>query len=224
MGEIVRTKDEGILIGIADNYGLLDHHTQQSKMEIRHYMTEEVRKEHMQFLDKDRKYHDAYISRPYALFADNKTDAPKKRFENLKRIWDKRNVIFVEGSLTRLGVGNDLFDNAAQIRRIEAPPTNSFEKYDEILKAALHFAEPDILFLIALGPSAGVLAYDLYRAGYQALDIGHIDLEYEWYLRGQGGRCEVKNKYNNEFPDGNVVENVDDEEYFKQIIYAVGNE
>lgn len=222
--EIIATNEDGFLIGIADNYGNLDKYNKGGKQGIRLYMTEEVRAEHWKYLDKNRVYHNAYISRPYALFADNTTDAPKHRFHDLRRIWNNRKILFVEGALTRLGVGNDLFDNAAQIRRIEAPPVNSFDKYDEILDAALKYAEDDTLFLIALGPSAGVLAYDLYRAGYQALDIGHVDLEYEWFLRGKGARCEVKNKYNNEFPGGDVVEDINDEEYLRQIVYVVGDD
>ena len=39
------------------------------------------------------------------------------------------------------------------------------------------------LILIALGPTATILAYDLYKLGYRAIDIGHIDIEYEWFLR-----------------------------------------
>lgn len=216
--EVIACEEDGILIGIADNYGTLEKYNNGGRQGIRLYMTEDVRKAHWKFLNKDRVYHNAYISRPYALFADNMTDAPKHRFENLKRIWDGRNVIFVEGALTRLGMGNDLFDNAAQIRRIEAPPINSFNKYDEILAAALQYAEEDTLFLIALGPSAGVLAYDLYHAGYQAIDIGHVDLEYEWYLKGTGGRCEVRNKYNNEWPDGYIVNDDIDEKYLREIV------
>lgn len=219
--EVIASKDDGILIGIADNYGSLDAYNKSGKAGIRYYMSDETREQHAKFIDMDRKYHNAYISRPYALFADNNTEAPKKRFDALKRIWDGRNVIFVEGALTRLGVGNDLFDNAAQIRRIEAPPENSYDKYDEILAAALKYAEEDTLFLIAMGPAAGVLAFDLYKAGYQAIDIGHVDLEYEWFLGGKGTRCEVKNKYNNEFPGGDKVEDVDDEKYLQQIICRI---
>lgn len=219
--EIIQTNDEDFLIGIADNYGSLEKYSTISKQEIRMYMTNQVRKDHQQYLQKDRKYHNAYISRPYALYADTHTDGPKKRFESLKNIWNNRNVIFVEGSLTRLGVGNNLFDNAASIRRIEAPPVNSFDKYDDILKSCLKHADPDILFLIALGPSAGVLAYDLYKSGYQAIDIGHLDLEYEWYLKGLGKRCEIKHKYNNEFVNGDKVEDIQDELYLSQIICTI---
>lgn len=219
--EIIESDEDGLLIGIADNYGSLEAYNQEGKLGIRQYMTDEVRRDHKKFLNLARKYHNAYISRPYVLYADNLTDGPRKRFENLKRIWENRKVMFVEGALTRLGVGNDLFQNAKSIRRIEAPPIDAFDKYDEILDAALKFAEEDSLFLIALGPSAGVLAYDLYHAGYQAIDIGHIDLEYEWYRKGTGRRCEVKNKYNNEWYGGDIVEDIYDEEYLRQIVCIV---
>ncbi|MBU4465609.1 MAG: DUF1792 domain-containing protein, partial [Actinobacteria bacterium] len=36
-----------------------------------------------------------------------------------------------------------------------------------------------------LGPTATVLAYDLHRAGYRALDLGHIAKSYDWWLRGR---------------------------------------
>ena len=37
------------------------------------------------------------------------------------------------------------------------------------------------LILLMLGPTAKVLGFQLSREGYQAIDIGHIDSEYEWY-------------------------------------------
>ena len=221
--EVIQCEEDGLLIAIADNYGNLDKYNSAQGWEIRSYMSEQHRQQHMRFLDLSRKYHNAYISRPYAMYADNRTDAPYYRFQNLKKIWDSRNVIFIEGSLTRMGVGNDLFDNAAQIKRIVAPPTDAFAQYDKILNAALQYADSDTLFLIALGPTASILAYDLFHAGNQALDIGHLDLEYEWYLKGEGDRCEIKNKYNNEMDGGDVVEDIDDPQYTAQILCAIGN-
>lgn len=218
LGEVIRCNDNNFIVAIADNYGTLDNFNLEGKSGVRLYMTDEVRRDHAKFIDRNRDYHNAYISRPYAMYADNKTDAPSKRFAALKKIWDKRDIIFVEGAQTRLGVGNDLFDNASSIRRVIAPPTNSFSKYDDILAATLSAASKDDLILIALGPTAGVLAYDLYTEGFQALDIGHLDLEYEYSLRGQGGRCEVKGKYNNEFENGNIVEDIIDQVYESQIV------
>lgn len=219
--EVLHSHEDGLLIGIADNYGDLSPYNNDGKRGIRYYMTEEVRREHDRFLEYDRTYHNAYISRPYALFADNKTDAPRKRFDQLRRIWEGRDVIFVEGTLTRMGVGNDLFDNAKSIRRILGPATNAYGKYEEILAACEKYGDEDTLFLIALGPTAGVLAHDLYKKGYQAVDIGHVDLEYEWMKNGTGARSEVKTKYNNEYPDGYIVEDVHDEEYERQVVAVI---
>lgn len=217
--DVMDSDDDGFIIGIGDTFGNLESYNDHAKQEIRAYMTEERRIQIMSFLKMDKIYANAYITRPYAMYSDNSGDGPNKRFKNLQRIWDSRDIIFVEGCETRLGVGNDLFSNANSIKRIEAPATNSFEKYNDILAATICNANKDDIILIALGPTAGVLAYDLYKKGYQAIDIGHLDLEYEWMINGTGGRSEVKTKYNNEYPGGKIVDPVYDDSYVKQIVW-----
>lgn len=217
--EVLKTDNEDIIVALADNYGNLERYNQQSADGIRFYMTEETRKLHESLLDKDKIYSDAYMTRPYVLYKDNLTDAPRKRFDELKKIWDRKKVIIVEGAETRLGVGNDLFANAESIRRIIAPPTNSYDKYDEILEASLEISDSADIFLLAIGPSAGVLAYDLTLHGIQAVDVGHIDMEYEWMLAGKGVRVPVHGKYNNEIEGGDVVEDIKDAVYDSQIVY-----
>lgn len=215
--EVLDSEEPGLLIALADNYGSLDCYTEQSRREIRYYMTRQVRREHLNLLKKERLYYDAYITRPYVMYADNETDAPAVRFQELKQIWGGRKCVFVEGKMTGLGVGNDLFDNAASIQRILAPAENAFFQYSGIKETCLRQPQ-NSLFLLALGPSAAVLAYDLHKAGYQAVDIGHIDLEYEWFLQGKGCRTQVKGKYNNEAADAVMPEPIDNKEYSSQVI------
>lgn len=215
--ETLHSEDGNLLIGIANNYGSLKAYNEQARREIRCYMNPIVRKEHLQLLDAKKVYYDAYVTRPYVMYADNQTDAPAKRFENLKRIWDKRDCIFVEGKFTGLGVGNNLFDNMASVKRILGPAENAFSKYEQILECCLKQPK-DSLFLLALGPAATVLAYDLCQAGYQAVDIGHIDLEYEWFLKGEGRRTVITGKYNNEIDDGDNPDEIMDARYREQII------
>ena len=52
--------------------------------------------------------------------------------------------------------------------------------------------------LIALGPTATILAYDLHKLGYQSIDIGHVDIEDEWFLRNCTNVTPIENKYVNE--------------------------
>lgn len=217
--EVLHSRHPRMLIAIANNYGSLEAYTESAANAIRLYMMgENVRERQMELLEHDRVYYDAYVSRPYVMFKDNQTDAPKKRFEAIKEIWRERSVIIVEGAQTRIGVGNHLLEGAREIKRILAPATSSFDRYDDILKASLAHAESDTLFLIAMGPSAGVLAYDLTVEGYQAIDIGHLDLEYEWFLAGKGERVAVKYKYNNEVEGDEGAEELNDPVYEAQII------
>lgn len=216
--QVLRTENDKYIIGIAKNYGSLERYNTFTADGIRCYMTEEVRKMHREILSPEMIYTDAYISRPYVIHKDNDTDAPLKRFERLKTIWDNKDIIMVEGAQTRLGVGNDLFDNAKKIRRILAPATNSFDKYDDILGKCIEIGSECDMFLLAIGPSAGVLAFDLAEKGYQAVDIGHLDLEYEWLLAGEGQRTEIPHKYNNEMDGGDNVLEIEDEKYLSQII------
>ena len=77
------------------------------------------------------------------------------------------------------------------------------------------------MFLIALGPTATILAYDLYKLGYQALDIGHVDLEYEWMKLGTEEQVNLFNKFVNELPGGDIVDDRTDDEYKMQIEYVI---
>lgn len=207
--EVLHSNRDNMVIGIEDIYGDLSAYNEQGINEIRAYLSEEVRAKHYELLDMNRTYYNAYVTRPYAIYRDNNTDGPKKRFARMKELWDNKQVVFIEGEKTRLGVGNDLFSNATSIERIICPAENAFDRYDEILDEALKI-DKSKLVLIALGATATVLAYDLAKEGYHAVDIGHIDIEYEWMRIGQGKKTPVKGKYNNEIAGGEIVEELYD--------------
>ena len=220
--EVLQSEKEELLVGIADNYGSLQRYQVNIQREIRHYMTPEVRMFHKSILRKDKVYYNAYISRPYVIYKDNHTKAPAKRFEKLKQIWSGRDCVIVEGEQTRMGVGNDLLAGARSVVRILAPAENAFRKYKDILEECRKMPKHS-LFLIALGPTASVLAYDLCMEGYWALDIGHLDLEYEWFLRGEGRRTAVCGKYNNEYDGGEKVQLLADPRYEQEIVAKILN-
>ena len=218
--EVLDSADENIVIAIANNYGSLESYTEQAKREIRSYMTGPTRKQHLKLLQKDKVYANAYLTRPYMMYADKMTKGPQSRFTLLKKIWDSRHCIIVEGEQTRPGVGNDLFANALSVQRILCPAENAYEKYSKILESCKQLPE-DSLYIIALGPTATVLAYDLAKSGRQALDIGHVDLEYEWFLRGVEHREVIPGKYTNECEGGDAVKEVEATEYRKEILKVI---
>ncbi len=218
--EILTSSLPDHIVAIASDYGSLEQYREQTRTSIRRYMTPEKREQHYALLNMDKEYYNAYISRPYVIYPRDQREQAAGRFHALKQIWDQQDVLFVEGDKTRMGVGNDLFCNAKSISRILAPNENAYDVYDEILHAALQYGK-NKLILLALGPSATVLAYDLAEAGYRALDIGHLDLEYEWFLKGEG-HSYIAHKYNNEmFGDTRVIP-VYDQCYEDSVVCTVG--
>lgn len=207
--EVVQSQNDNVLIGLIDFYGDLRSWEKSAANGARIYLTPEVRRQNYALLDRDRLYANTSISR-------NET---MESVRNQKRIWEGRDCVFIEGFQTRMGVGNDLFDNAKSIVRILCPAESAFDRYEEIYREALKQPK-DRLMLLALGPTASVLAYDLALQGYQAVDIGHADLSYEVLLKGKGGmgQVSVPNKYNNEAPNGYIVEEIYDAVYESQII------
>lgn len=76
----------------------------------------------------------------------------------------------------------NIFDNSKSIEYIYAPSKNAFDKYEEILEKSMKHSK-DKLFIIILGPTANILAYDLAVKGYRALDFGHIAKDYDAYIK-----------------------------------------
>ncbi len=215
--EVMASREEKLLIGIANNYGSLDLYTDDSADGIRTYMKADIRRFHMSVLDPDRVYYDAYMFKTYFPYRD-KSDT-WKRVALVKRIWEGRDVVLVEGNQTRAGYGNDLFDQVKSLRRILAPAKNVFDKYTEVFQAVCKIRK-ECLILVVLGAMSNVLVYDLMREGYQAVDIGQIDMDYEWYQMGAQKRMPIPDRYVSQLPPAEIRE-VNDSAYLDQIIERI---
>lgn len=192
--EIISSSNDNHIICLSDTFGSLKQYNRFAKRFWSEFMINH-RMEWIRLLDIHKTYYNTNVTRLYMDYRDK--SLAKKRFAYIKKIWDKQDIVIVEGEKTRLGVGNDLFDNTKSIRRVLAPATNAFNRYDEIL-SEIKKVEKKALILIALGPTATILAYDLAKEGYWALDVGHVDIEYEWFLMGAKTKVPVENKYVNE--------------------------
>lgn len=188
-----------------------------------HYFWKDYFQKHykdLKLILKPRKiYYDSLITRFY-MDLEDKSICPQIILQ-LKKLWENRDILLVEGALTSSGIGNDLYNNAKSLRRIICPAENAFKRYDEILKAIKDNAEKNNLILISLGMTATVLAYDLAKEGYQAIDLGHLDVEYEWYLQKAEKKVKLQNRYVNEVNGGNIVQKSNDPVYLSQIVAEI---
>ncbi|HEW9533219.1 TPA: SP_1767 family glycosyltransferase [Streptococcus pneumoniae] len=179
-------------------------------------------KEHMNvYMDfykelcKGSWYGSTFISRPYIDYEDK--SKAKGQFEKLKSIWENRDILIVEGITSRSGVGNDLFDKVKSVKQIICPSHNAYSVVDNIQEEIMKHAEGRLI-LCMLGPTAKVLAYHLSRKGYQVLDIGHIDSEYEWMKMGAKTKVKFSHKHTAEYNFDQDIQFIEDETYNSQIL------
>lgn len=174
----------------------------------------------IKLLKKNKEYYSSDITRFYIDFKD-KTNVPNYIIK-LRRIWEQKDVVIIEGDKSRLGIGNDLFNNMKSLYRILCPAKNAFKVIDKIINEVINKIDKNQLIMIALGATATVLAYDLYKIGYQVIDIGHIDIEYEWFLRNATNKLSIENKYVAEVDgDNKNFTKVKNDNYYKQIISII---
>lgn len=169
-------------------------------------------------ISKEKVYYDSMISRFYMPYIN-----PKENIESIDKLikyFSNKKILILEGENTRFGLGNSLLKNSSEIQRIILPDRNGFRKYKEVIKFVLENFTRDNIILIALGPTVTVLAYEFSKEGYQALDIGHLDVEYEWYLLKAKTKVDLQYKTVSEVSEIKEKEILDkklEDLYLKQI-------
>lgn len=217
--EVIFSENDAINIAIPQNFVGLERYKEDTADYLRAYMFGDTRDSILGLLDDGRVYYDAYVSRPYIIYKNKKN--ADEIFPLFKEIWKGRDVTIVEGEYSRIGAQNDLMHNARSISRILCPSKNAWSKYQEIFDTVLKLASKSSLICISLGPCATVLAYDLAKQGYQALDIGQIDDEYEWYLQNAKERVAIPGKMVAEFFGKQELEMADGTAYEKQVVAKI---
>ena len=189
---ILQNPVDTCLVGLTDIFGSLANapywaqcYSRNVAVKARHEILPIISNEYKVFghTEATRPYWPS-LDREYALMV----------FNLWKELFRGRNILIVEGRCTRLGVGNDLL----LVRRILCPEKNAYDKYDEILAEIRRLACRDTLILIALGGTATILAYDLARLGFQAVDVGHLDVQYMYMKMRATTLVQIPGKYTNE--------------------------
>lgn len=209
--EVLSSNIEGMCIALSDNWGYL-HYPTEGSQKIWAEVAAKCRKPLYEHINLSKDYYNSNVTRISSIDLFNK----------YKQFFKDKKLVIVEGDKTRFGIGNDLIAEAKEIKRILCPAKNAFSRYDKILNACKSLnVDNDTIFLIALGPTATVLAYDLHRLGKRALDIGHLDICYEWSIRANGERINISDKYVNEVNGGDTVQDCKDKAYLSQIVEKI---
>jgi hypothetical protein len=137
-------------------------------------------------------YGKQYASAEFTCLGAYSTADMTLHFSHVREIWDGKDIAVIAGQGLHQEYKFDIFDNAKSVERIDAPRRNAFDSYGEIIARAKQISRSKIV-LISLGPTAVILAYDLFSLGYQAIDFGHAPKDYNAFMLGGGNN--YKNFY-----------------------------
>lgn len=179
--------NDDLIVTIPEIFGDLSVYRRESRQFWKEHLLF-YRRVYEEYCNPDRVYYSTSVSRFYYAAKDKRIC--DQWVMKLKEIWRGRDVVVVEGERTHNGVGNDLLETAKSVERIIGPSSNAFERVDEIVECCRDYPK-DRLFLISLGVAAKFLTEELVCQGYRALDIGNLDMEYEWYLQRASGKTEI---------------------------------
>ncbi len=214
--EVIVSENDGVLLCIPNVTSDTPLRT-QSAVSFWNFFLKQYGAGVSKLLSPKIQYYNAHVTRLYMDYQPGGKSG--EWFERLKKVWCGKDILIVEGEKTRLGVGNDLFDGAKSVKRVLCPSKSAFSSYDEILGSVKEIWRGELV-LIALGQTATVLAYDLYTSGIRALDIGHIDIEYEWFLQGAKEKTAIVGKFVKEVAD--QIDSEEDADYLNQIVLRIG--
>ena len=212
--QVLESDEDKLLVAIVDGFGNMDYlHRDSQNFWKKHFLI--FRKDYNKYCHPGKVYYNALVSRCYYPMQDRSKCS--EWFNKLKNVWKDKKVVFVEGERTHNGVENDLFSKALEIKRILCPSQNAYGVYEQIVKACLKF-DKGYLFLLSLGAAAKPLAYDLFMEGYRVIDIGNLDMEYEWYRKQAQGKITIKK---HEIVGAEENQNAGYTEYLSQICCVI---
>lgn len=177
---ILQTNEKGLLICVPGFFGKMTIFVKEAFLFNLHHL---FKHGHVweRILSPTQRYGNTFVGRAFIYLKDRSRS--RIIFNKVRSLWEGKDIVMIEGEKSKNGLGNDLFSNAKSVTRIACPNKNAFESYKTIRDEALKMSK-DKLILLALGPAAKVLAYELFHEGYRVIDIGHLDMEYEMFVRG----------------------------------------
>lgn len=112
---------------------------------------------------------------------------------------------------------NVAFQSAKERLQTLVNESSIFMQSKELLSSIQNHSQNRLVILI-LCPTAKVLVEDISKLGIRAIDLGHIDSEYEWFKMGATSKVKLNHKHTAEHNFDENIELVDDEIYLSQIV------
>lgn len=176
--ELLQVEEKGLKIGIPYYY-MNPISNMNTFVQNFTYALGKQRKFLVSNCNRENTYIDTCLTQVYQTYSEYNFENYYARMQKLLQGKDIT-VICGEGVLDKLQY--HALEVCNSVEYLYGPSMNAYSEYDKLLESAKKI-DKNRLVLVILGPTAKVLVYDLYRAGYTAWDIGHYLKDYDAYKK-----------------------------------------
>lgn len=177
--EILNSGDENILIAVDRRYyyntnaliSILAKKNHPLKR-FQLYSIPRIRQILNRYIDFDKVYYEAYITCPN-----------ESCLEAFKNFFAGKKLVLVGCKEAFESYEFNIFDTASELCYEFVPNKHAFSEYESILSRLMGY-DKTYTHILMCGPTANVLVADLTKAGYRALDLGHLAKSYDWHKKG----------------------------------------
>lgn len=185
--EILRNNQDELLVGIPYGYFYpkFDPNENQFYKDFNLYRVPQYRHSFLQHIDLEKQYVDTGFTGG---------GIEQTLYDYIRTIWQDKKIITVGCQEADKAVHYDVYDNSAERIKIFTPNKHAFREYERILNDIKKY-DSSYLVILMCGPTAKVLAADLSKLGYRALDLGHLAKGYDYFMRKIPLTSETANKF-----------------------------
>lgn len=163
---ILKNNQNNLLVGINYHYFYPEYDILSASNLAKEFYIKNVpslRRNLLKFINLNSKYYsaDLYLEK-----------YKEQTFIESKKIWDNKEIVLI--------TCENLIKN---IKYIFIPNKNCYSETKYVYQEIEKYGK-DKLYILQAGPSATVWASELANMGYRALDLGHLQKQYDFYKQG----------------------------------------
>ncbi|WP_170827326.1 GT-D fold domain-containing glycosyltransferase [Arcticibacter eurypsychrophilus] len=181
LSEVLESNVHNILVGLPFYYWNTVNNCNPIIKDFVRRVISKRRGEYEKHIVFDKQYYSTECTQLYMTYSEEINLF--SYFEKIKNLWKDRDITIIQGKGILSRLKYDIFDCAKSKQYIYAPAKNAFHDYELLLAEAKNI-DLNRLVLIILGPTATILSFDLAKLGYQALDLGHIAKDFDFFMKG----------------------------------------
>lgn len=180
MKEILANEQENLCVAICDvfapTYNIIERLRDTNHIEKYHYIYN---------VPRIRRMYDKYINYSIQYYSTQYFSTERRicDFEIWRHFFEGKKLVLTGCKEAFDNLKFNIYDTAQELHYEFVPNKNCFSVYDETL-ARLKAYNKEFIHILMCGPTACVLASDLCKEGFKALDLGHFAKHYDWYKRG----------------------------------------